>query len=223
MIRIEVTARAARQVRALAAEHAQDPGDGGQVGLRVAVDREAAPAVTGPAGPGPAGTGPSGAGPAVRLSLSTRRAPTDRVLPRSGIDVLVDDADADDVDGLRIDFVITPQGSGFVVDHLPRHRPAPAPPGLAAPQAPGRPSPAAGSHPDANLPDRVREALDRVRPALRADGGDVELVAVDGDVAYLRLRGACQGCAAAAMTLTRLVERVVLAAVPEVSRTVLVA
>ena len=51
------------------------------------------------------------------------------------------------------------------------------------------------------LTDGIGLVLDRLRPALHADGGDIELVAVDGDVVRLRLIGACAGCPTASMTL----------------------
>ncbi len=60
-----------------------------------------------------------------------------------------------------------------------------------------------------DLESRVRAALDEVRPALRADGGDVELCAVDGDVVKVRLLGACGCCPMARSTLADfVVERI---------------
>ena len=49
--------------------------------------------------------------------------------------------------------------------------------------------------------DGVEGVLDRVRPFLRADGGDVELVAVNGNSVVVRLTGVCAGCPSAHMTL----------------------
>jgi Fe-S cluster biogenesis protein NfuA len=49
--------------------------------------------------------------------------------------------------------------------------------------------------------ERVESVLDRVRPFLQADGGDVELVAVDGNSADVKLTGMCAGCPSAHMTL----------------------
>jgi Fe-S cluster biogenesis protein NfuA len=70
------------------------------------------------------------------------------------------------------------------------------------------------------LTERVREALQEVRPALQMDGGDVELVeVVDGEV-RVRLLGACGGCPMATMTLVGFVEERVKARVPEVRRIV---
>ncbi len=65
---------------------------------------------------------------------------------------------------------------------------------------------------------RIEDVLDRsVRPELRADGGDVELVGVDPDrIVQIRLSGACQGCSSAAIALTMQIEATVKAEVPEV-------
>ena len=68
-----------------------------------------------------------------------------------------------------------------------------------------------------NLENDVREALEDVRPALQADGGDVELVEVTEDgVVRVRLQGACQGCPMSAMTLKDGIERIIKEQVPGV-------
>lgn len=64
--------------------------------------------------------------------------------------------------------------------------------------------------------EKVEAALTRIRPALRADGGDVELVDVREGVVSLRLTGACGGCPMATMTLRNGIERSLRAEVPEV-------
>ena len=62
-------------------------------------------------------------------------------------------------------------------------------------------------HDDAvGMEQRVEAALDEVRPALRMDGGDVELVGISDGVAKVRLLGACMGCPMASMTLVGFVE-----------------
>jgi Fe-S cluster biogenesis protein NfuA len=57
--------------------------------------------------------------------------------------------------------------------------------------------------------EKVQEALDKVRPMLQADGGDVELVDVDQEsgVVTVRLTGACKGCPMSQMTLKAGIER----------------
>lgn len=70
--------------------------------------------------------------------------------------------------------------------------------------------------PTGPLEERVAFAIEEVRPALRADGGDVELVEVRGSVVLVRLVGACHGCPMAASTLADFVtERIKLYA-PEI-------
>ena len=68
---------------------------------------------------------------------------------------------------------------------------------------------------------KVQAALDKVRPALMQDGGDVALVNVsaDGDVS-VRLQGHCYGCPFSTMTIKTLVERVLREEVPEVNRVI---
>ncbi|MBF4509815.1 MAG: NifU family protein [Aeromicrobium sp.] len=68
------------------------------------------------------------------------------------------------------------------------------------------------------MKERVQEALDKIRPALQADGGDVELVEIDGGVVKVRLVGACAGCPMSQITLANGVERVLKQEVPEVER-----
>ena len=70
--------------------------------------------------------------------------------------------------------------------------------------------------------EKVEAALEQIRPALLADGGDVELVDVNDGVVKLRLRGACFGCPMATMTLRHGIERVLKEQVPEVKEVVAV-
>jgi Fe-S cluster biogenesis protein NfuA len=66
---------------------------------------------------------------------------------------------------------------------------------------------------------RVQEVLDKIRPALQADGGDVELVDVTDDgVVQVQLVGACRGCPMSQLTLANGVERVLKEELPEVVR-----
>ncbi len=67
--------------------------------------------------------------------------------------------------------------------------------------------------------ERVQEVLDLIRPALQADGGDVELVDVTEDgVVKVALQGACRGCPMSQLTLSNGVERVLKEQIPEVVR-----
>lgn len=73
------------------------------------------------------------------------------------------------------------------------------------------------SSPD-DLKAKIEAVLDEfVRPALRADGGDVELVGVDDDrIAQVRMVGACSGCPSSTITMTMGIEAAVKSRVPEV-------
>jgi Fe-S cluster biogenesis protein NfuA len=68
--------------------------------------------------------------------------------------------------------------------------------------------------------EKVEAALEQVRPALLADGGDVQLIDVKDGVVTLRLIGACGGCPMATMTLRGGIERVLKEQVPEVKEVV---
>lgn len=68
--------------------------------------------------------------------------------------------------------------------------------------------------------EKVKEVLDRIRPRLQADGGDVELISVEDGVVKVRLVGSCGGCPMATMTLKQGIERVLKSEVPEVKEVV---
>ena len=68
------------------------------------------------------------------------------------------------------------------------------------------------------LKEQVEKALADVRPALQADGGDIELVDVVDGVVQVRLQGHCAGCPMSQMTLTHGVERHLKNVVPGVER-----
>jgi Fe-S cluster biogenesis protein NfuA len=70
--------------------------------------------------------------------------------------------------------------------------------------------------------EKIEAAINRVRPALQADGGDVELVEVKDGVVSVRLTGACGGCPMATMTLKNGIERIIREEVPEVEEVVAV-
>ena len=100
--------------------------------------------------------------------------------------------------------------------------PAPAVSQVAPPASPLAPEPvqaapiesqaASGAATSSDLPDLTREVVwalfeDMVRPALQADGGDIELVKVDDNDVYVRLVGACRGCPSSTITMNQGIER----------------
>ena len=62
--------------------------------------------------------------------------------------------------------------------------------------------------------EEVEKALEKVRPALQADGGDVELVDVQDGIVSVKLTGACGGCPMSQMTLKEGIEKTIREAVP---------
>lgn len=70
------------------------------------------------------------------------------------------------------------------------------------------------------MKEKVQNVIDKIRPMLQADGGDVELVdCVDG-VVTVRLKGACAGCPMSQMTLRNGIERALKNEIPEVKSVV---
>jgi Fe-S cluster biogenesis protein NfuA len=67
------------------------------------------------------------------------------------------------------------------------------------------------------MKEKVQAVLDKIRPSLQADGGDVELVEVtDNNIVKVRLTGACKGCPMSQMTLKNGIERLILKEIPEI-------
>ena len=65
--------------------------------------------------------------------------------------------------------------------------------------------------------DNVENVLDELRPYLMADGGNVELVDIEGPIVKLRLQGACGSCPSSAMTLKMGIERRLREKIPEIA------
>jgi Fe-S cluster biogenesis protein NfuA len=68
------------------------------------------------------------------------------------------------------------------------------------------------------MKESVQMVIDKIRPMLQKDGGDVELVSVEGGVVKVRLQGACKGCPMSQMTLKNGIERFIKKELPEVDR-----
>ncbi len=68
------------------------------------------------------------------------------------------------------------------------------------------------------MEEQVKKVLEKIRPSLQADGGDVELVSVDieSGIVTVRLQGACAGCPMSQMTLRNGIERILKQQIPEV-------
>ena len=68
--------------------------------------------------------------------------------------------------------------------------------------------------------DRVREALEMIRPAIQMDGGDIELISIDGPKVTVRLSGTCEACPISPVTLKQGVERILHERVPGITEVV---
>lgn len=69
-----------------------------------------------------------------------------------------------------------------------------------------------------DIKKEVESALEKIRPALQMDGGDVEVIEIDGTTVKVRLTGACHGCPMSQMTLQHGVEKVIKEAVPQIEK-----
>ena len=68
------------------------------------------------------------------------------------------------------------------------------------------------------MEDKIKDALDQIRPFLQRDGGDIEFVEyTDDNIVKVRLQGHCAGCPGAQMTITGEVEKILKESYPEVA------
>lgn len=68
--------------------------------------------------------------------------------------------------------------------------------------------------------DRVEDILNRIRPALVRDGGNVELIDVNDGVVTVKLTGACAGCAMSTITLKMGIEKILKQEIPEIKEVI---
>jgi Fe-S cluster biogenesis protein NfuA len=72
-----------------------------------------------------------------------------------------------------------------------------------------------------SIKDRVLKALEKVRPYLQSDGGDIDLIDVTDDMTVkVKLTGACHGCPYSVQTLKAGVEQAIMKEVPEIKRVI---
>jgi Fe/S biogenesis protein NfuA len=118
----------------------------------------------------------------------------DIIKETAGLKIHLDPESAKYLEGATVDYIESPEASGFKVD-------APN----AAPPLPSGP-----------VAEAVQKVLDQqINPGLASHGGNVALANLTQDVAYLQFMGGCQGCGMAAVTMKQGVEKVLLAEVPE--------
>lgn len=68
--------------------------------------------------------------------------------------------------------------------------------------------------------ERVKKTLEKIRPALQADGGDVKLISVEDNIVKVQLTGSCGGCPFSQMTLKMGIERTLKEEIPEIKEVV---
>lgn len=122
----------------------------------------------------------------------------DLIVDAGGFEVAVDPESAKHLEGAHVEWVETLNETGFRVEN-PNLRPI-------------------GSQPlDGPLAERVQTVIDQeINPAVASHGGEITLVEVREDVAYIEMSGGCQGCGMARVTLKQGVERMLGEAVPEI-------
>ncbi len=69
-----------------------------------------------------------------------------------------------------------------------------------------------------DIEKKAKEVLEKVRPYLNHDGGDVEFVKIEDGICYVKLSGACAGCSFADVTLQNTVEEILVSEIPEIIR-----
>jgi Fe/S biogenesis protein NfuA len=130
----------------------------------------------------------------------------DAVQRHDDLSVVIPADSVDKVRGATLD--LGPDSAGMVINN-PNRPPAAASPDMGRP-----PADLSG-----DVAQRVIQVLEeQINPSIAAHGGSAELVAIEDDVAYLRLSGGCQGCGLASVTLTQGIEVAIRDAVPEVAR-----
>lgn len=68
--------------------------------------------------------------------------------------------------------------------------------------------------------NNVQKALEEIRPFLNSDGGDIELVSIEGSIVKVRLIGACVACSVNQMTLKSGVESTIIKHAPEITQVI---
>lgn len=142
------------------------------------------------------GRGPGGFDYAMRFVEASDRAADDRIVDGGGFDVYVDAASVEHLDGITIDFVEGPGGSGFKVDN---------------------PNPL-WRDPDAQAVQKVLD--EEINPAVAQHGGFVTLLDVKEGTAFIQMGGGCQGCGMVDVTLKQGIEVRIREIVPAISRIV---
>ena len=132
-----------------------------------------------------------------RLAFVAEGQDTDRdtAIPFDGFNIYIDEDSAPYAQDITLDFVDGLMGRGFKIDN-----PHKVPP-----------------HLKGSVAEKIQRVIDeKINPSIAAHGGQVSLVNVEEDVAYLQFGGGCQGCGMVDVTLKQGVEVMIKEAVPEI-------
>ncbi len=139
--------------------------------------------------------------------------PTDVVQRHDDLSVVIPAFSVDKVRGATLDLSGDPVEGGLVLDNPNSPSPMVNAPGNAPAKAPADLT--------GDVAQRVLQVLDtQINPSIAAHGGQASLVAVEGDTAYLRLSGGCQGCGMASVTLSQGIEVAIRDNIPEITKVV---
>ncbi len=158
------------------------------------------------------------AGYQYNLALDPSAEDDDVVLDSYGFAIFVDPVSAKLIDGIRIDYVESMTRSGFTFENPNASRSC----GCGTSFTAGPPDKDSSLHDgdDPLVREQVEAAIERIRPHLQADGGDIDVLGVSNGVVSVRLAGACAGCTSGSDATLGVIERRVVAEVAGVHRVV---
>ncbi|WP_163547946.1 iron-sulfur cluster assembly accessory protein [Candidatus Frankia nodulisporulans] len=170
------------------------------------------------------GVDPGGcSGYTYKLALVPGPEADDLVFTQDGFDVVVHTSMIDLLRGMRVDYAETLTSSGFTFTNPNAKSSCGCGSSFGSSESPER------TEADALLRAQVEDVMQEIRPFLRGDGGDAEIVAVlagggqpGSAEVHLRLTGACGSCSSAGATLSGVIEARLKEALPEIGRVALV-
>lgn len=69
---------------------------------------------------------------------------------------------------------------------------------------------------DTNIEEKIKSTIEKMRPFLINDGGDLEYIKYEDNIVYIKLKGACQGCPMMDITIKEGIEQLLINEIPEI-------
>lgn len=69
---------------------------------------------------------------------------------------------------------------------------------------------------DTNIEEKIKSTIEKMRPFLINDGGDLEYIKYEDNIVYIKLKGACQGCPMIDITIKEGIEQLLVNEIPEI-------